>query len=177
MLAGANRRAETTSDEDDGILTAEEIAGLDLSAAQWAVLSACDTGRGDLQAGEGVVGFRRAFQVAGARTVILSLWPVLDTVAADWMAELYRGKFVRGDTTAAFGPRRQPLAPRRAPRRRPEHASALLERLHRHRRLALSASRPRSAPLSRVRSEDRNHAAVPLSIVVSSRWCESSQSS
>lgn len=87
-------------DEDDGVLTAEEIAGLDLSAAQWAVLSACDTGRGDLQAGEGVVGLRRAFQVAGARTVILSLWPVLDNVAAEWMAELYRGKFVRGDTTA-----------------------------------------------------------------------------
>jgi tetratricopeptide (TPR) repeat protein len=100
VLAGANRRAETNRDDDDGILTAEEIAGLDLSAAQWAVLSACDTGRGDLQAGEGVVGLRRAFQVAGARTVILSLWPVLDNVAADWMAELYRGKFVRGDTTA-----------------------------------------------------------------------------
>jgi tetratricopeptide (TPR) repeat protein len=100
VLAGANRRAEMTSEEDDGVLTAEEIAGLDLSAAQWAVLSACDTGRGDLAAGEGVVGLRRAFQVAGARTVILSLWPVLDNVAADWMAELYRGKFVRGDTTA-----------------------------------------------------------------------------
>lgn len=116
VLAGANRRAETASDEDDGVLTAEEIAGLDLSAAQWAVLSACDTGRGDLQAGEGVVGLRRAFQVAGARTVILSLWPVLDNVAADWMAELYRGKFVRGDTTAMSvrAASRSQLAARRA---------------------------------------------------------------
>jgi tetratricopeptide (TPR) repeat protein len=116
VLAGANRRAETDRDEDDGILTAEEIAGLDLSAAQWAVLSACDTGRGDLQAGEGVVGLRRAFQVAGARTVILSLWPVLDNVAADWMAELYRGKFVRGDTTATSirAASRSLLAARRA---------------------------------------------------------------
>ncbi len=116
VLAGANRRAETSRDEDDGILTAEEIAGLDLSAAQWAVLSACDTGRGDLQAGEGVVGLRRAFQVAGARTVILSLWPVLDNVAADWMAELYRGKFVRGDTTATSvrAASRSLLAARRA---------------------------------------------------------------
>jgi tetratricopeptide (TPR) repeat protein len=116
VLAGANRRAETNRDDDDGILTAEEIAGLDLSAAQWAVLSACDTGRGDLQAGEGVVGLRRAFQVAGARTVILSLWPVLDNVAAEWMAELYRGKFVRGDTTATSvrAASRSLLAARRA---------------------------------------------------------------
>ena len=116
VLAGANRRAEMAGDEDDGVLTAEEIAGLDLSAAQWAVLSACDTGRGDLQAGEGVVGLRRAFQVAGARTVILSLWPVLDDVAADWMAELYRGKFVRGDTTATSvrAASRAMLAARRA---------------------------------------------------------------
>lgn len=116
VLAGANRRAGANRDEDDGILTAEEIAGLDLSAAQWAVLSACDTGRGDLQAGEGVVGLRRAFQVAGARTVILSLWPVLDNVAADWMAELYRGKFVRGDTTATSvrAASRSLLAARRA---------------------------------------------------------------
>jgi CHAT domain-containing protein len=58
-------------------------------------------GRGDWQAGEGVLGLRRAFQVAGTRTVILSLWPVLDTVASDWMAELYRSKFVRGATTAS----------------------------------------------------------------------------
>jgi CHAT domain-containing protein/tetratricopeptide (TPR) repeat protein len=101
VLAGANRRAQTGGDEEDGILTAEEIAGLDLSAAEWAVLSACDTGRGDWQTGEGIVGLRRAFQVAGARTVILSLWPVIDTVASEWMAELYRGKFVGGLTTSA----------------------------------------------------------------------------
>jgi hypothetical protein len=100
VLAGANRRAQIEGDDEDGILTAEEIAGLDLSAAQWAVLSACDTGRGDWQAGEGVLGLRRAFQVAGARTVILSLWPVLDTVASDWMAALYRGRFVDGISTA-----------------------------------------------------------------------------
>lgn len=101
MLAGANQRARRGREEEDGILTAEEIAGLDLSAAQWAVLSACDTGRGDWQAGEGVVGLRRAFLVAGARTVILSLWPVLDTVASEWMVELYRGKFVRDVTTGS----------------------------------------------------------------------------
>jgi CHAT domain-containing protein len=116
VLAGANQRAPANSDEDDGILTAEEIVSLDLSGAQWAVLSACDTGRGDWQAGEGVLGLRRAFQVAGARTVILSLWPVLDTVTSAWMTELYRGRFVRGTTTAAAvrAANRTLLAARRA---------------------------------------------------------------
>lgn len=118
VLAGANRHAPSVSEEDDGILTAEEIAGLDLSAAQWAVLSACDTGRGDWQAGEGVLGLRRAFQVAGARTVILSLWPVIDSVASHWMAELYRGRFVQGISTshAARAASRRLLAQRRAER-------------------------------------------------------------
>ena len=68
-LAGANRRASTSTDEDDGILTAEEVASLDLEGVEWAVLSACDTGIGEVKAGEGVFGLRRAFQVAGASTV------------------------------------------------------------------------------------------------------------
>ena len=102
VLAGANQRARASanSDDEDGILTAEEIAGLDLSETQWAVLSACDTGRGDWQPSEGILGLRRAFDVAGARTVILSLWPVIDTVASQWMTELYRAKFIRNTDTA-----------------------------------------------------------------------------
>ena len=64
--------------EDDGILTAEEVASLNLEGVEWAVLSACDTGLGEIKAGEGVFGLRRAFQIAGARTVIMSLWSVDD---------------------------------------------------------------------------------------------------
>src|SRR6185503_20278198 len=68
-LAGANLRATTKPDEEDGILTAQEVASLDLSSVEWVVLSACDTGLGHLQSGEGVLGLRRAFQIAGASTV------------------------------------------------------------------------------------------------------------
>jgi hypothetical protein len=59
-LAAANQRQATGLDEEDGILTAEEIAALDLSGVEWAVLSACDTGIGEVKAGEGVLGLRRA---------------------------------------------------------------------------------------------------------------------
>lgn len=99
-LAGANRRADAAPDEDDGILTAEEVASLDLSGVEWAVLSACDTGVGEIKAGEGVFGLRRAFQVAGARTVIMSLWSVEDQATRAWMRALYEARFQKGASTA-----------------------------------------------------------------------------
>ena len=99
-LAGANQRASSTLEEDDGILTAEEIASLDLAGVEWAVLSACDTGRGRIQVGEGVMGLRRAFLVAGARTVVMSLWAVEDEDARVWMKALYEERVARGIDTA-----------------------------------------------------------------------------
>jgi CHAT domain-containing protein/tetratricopeptide (TPR) repeat protein len=93
-LAGANRRTAAGLDEEDGILTAEEVAALDLDGVEWAVLSACDTGLGTVAAGEGVLGLRRAFQVAGVRTVIMSLWSVEDRAARQWMEALYRARLV-----------------------------------------------------------------------------------
>jgi CHAT domain-containing protein len=92
-LAGANRRDSARPDEEDGILTAEEIASLDLSRVEWAVLSACDTGVGEIQVGEGVLGLRRAFEAAGVSTLIMSLWPVEDRSAREWMKILYQAKF------------------------------------------------------------------------------------
>ena len=64
------------------------------------MLSACDTGLGQLRAGEGVFGLRRAFQVAGARTVVMSLWPVEDRSARVWMRALYEGRLLQGLDTA-----------------------------------------------------------------------------
>jgi CHAT domain-containing protein len=101
-FAGANRRAAASLEEEDGILTAEEVAALNLEGVEWAVLSACNTGLGTVAAGEGVLGLRRAFQVAGVRTVIMSLWSVEDRAARQWMEALYWAR-LRGrlDTAAA----------------------------------------------------------------------------
>ena len=99
-FAGANYRDAARPDEDDGILTAEEIAAMDLRGVQWAVLSGCDTGLGKVTAGEGVLGLQRAFQLAGIQTVIMSLWPVQDTDARQWMVTLYRERFRSGLDTA-----------------------------------------------------------------------------
>jgi CHAT domain-containing protein/tetratricopeptide (TPR) repeat protein len=98
-LAGANQRHSSGPDAEDGILTAEEIAALDLSGVEWAVLSACDTGVGEIRAGEGIFGLRRAFRVAGAGTVIMSLWPVDDDSAREWMTALYAARFKRQQST------------------------------------------------------------------------------
>jgi CHAT domain-containing protein/tetratricopeptide (TPR) repeat protein len=99
-LAGANRRADAGPDDEDGILTAEEVTALNLEGVEWAVLSACDTGLGEIKAGEGVLGLRRAFQVAGVRTVIMSLWSVDDEAARLWMRALYEGRLQKHLSTA-----------------------------------------------------------------------------
>jgi tetratricopeptide (TPR) repeat protein len=100
-LAGFNHRQDAGPETEDGVLTAEEIAALDLGGTEWVVLSACDTGVGQVRPGEGVFGLRRAFSVAGARTLIMTLRPVRDDVAADWMEELYAARLEDGVDTAA----------------------------------------------------------------------------
>lgn len=100
VLAGANRRDEAGGDAEDGILTAEEIASLDLHTVECAVISACATGVGAVRAGEGVLGLRRACQVAGVRTLVVSLWSVPDEETRLWMDAFYESKLERGLTTA-----------------------------------------------------------------------------
>ena len=99
-LSGANRRDAVGSGEEDGVLTAEEIATLDLRGAERVVLSACETGVGEVHDGEGIFGLRRAFQVAGARSVVMSLWPVRDDLAREWMSLLYEAWLVEKLPTA-----------------------------------------------------------------------------
>jgi CHAT domain-containing protein len=88
-LAGANEAAQVTEGED-GILTALEITGMDLSGTDLMVLSACDTGVGEVKNGEGIFGLRRAFALAGAKNLLMSLWPVSDEITADQMKAFYK---------------------------------------------------------------------------------------
>jgi tetratricopeptide (TPR) repeat protein len=92
VFAGANRRDAAGREIDDGILTAEEISSLDLSQVDLAVLSACETGIGKIQSGEGVLGLRRAFDVAGVGALVVSLWKVQDESTREWMKLFYEGK-------------------------------------------------------------------------------------
>jgi CHAT domain-containing protein len=81
----------------DGLLTALEAEDLDLWGTELVVLSACDTGRGEVQVGEGVLGLRRAFQQAGARTVLASLWKVPDVETEQLMTVFLRRWLGGGD--------------------------------------------------------------------------------
>ena len=88
------------SGDDDGLLTAQEIATLDLSHTRWAVLAACATASGTTRHYEGLFGLARAFRLAGARTVITSLWPVEDAATAQWSEALYAARLDKGLDTA-----------------------------------------------------------------------------
>ena len=88
VLSGANHRPELG--QADGILTALEVEQLDLSKVRLVTLSACETGLGKTAGGEGLLGLQRSIQLAGARTLVSSVWSVDDAATQALMAEFYR---------------------------------------------------------------------------------------
>lgn len=96
VFAGVNA---LSSAEDDGVLTALEASSLDLRGTKLVVLSACETGVGEVRNGEGVFGLRRAFVVAGAETLLMSLWQVADEATKDLMTAYY-SRLAKGEARA-----------------------------------------------------------------------------
>jgi CHAT domain-containing protein len=98
-LAGANQASDHDWDENEGLFTAEEVVTLDLEGTDWVVLSACHTGLAQGWSRDGSLGMRRAFHLAGARTMIASQWAVEGDAAREWMRALYTAR-AAGATSA-----------------------------------------------------------------------------
>jgi len=90
-LAGANRAGQiTNAAAEDGLLTGLEGSLLNLQGTELVILSACDSGTGEVQIGEGVMSLRRAFRIAGAQTVLASHWKVNDAATSRLMTEFIK---------------------------------------------------------------------------------------
>ena len=114
LLLAADQRASGT--DRNGLLTAPEIAAMRLDGVDTVTLAACDTGSGAVHSDEGVFGLGRAFRLAGARDVVMSLWSVDDAATADLMRRMYQSRWVEhaASAEALTNAARATLAARRA---------------------------------------------------------------
>ena len=107
-LAGAQstleawKRGQVPPVENDGIVTAEDVAALDLKGTWLVTLSACDTASGDAKAGEGVMGLRRGFMQAGAQNLLMTLWPISDESTVRMMSDFYVSAHNSGNAPEAL---------------------------------------------------------------------------
>ena len=88
--------------KEDGVLTAYEVTSLNLDSTYLVVLSACETGLGEIKNGEGVYGLQRGFNVAGARYLLMSLWKVDDFATSMLMGQFYNNWLKTGNIHQAF---------------------------------------------------------------------------
>ncbi|MEQ6120659.1 CHAT domain-containing tetratricopeptide repeat protein [Reichenbachiella sp. MALMAid0571] len=105
LLVGAGDILNQTTSNfnlDDGILTAYEAMNMKLDKTELVVLSACETGLGEIEAGEGVYGLQRAFLVAGAKTIIMSLFKVSDEATQKLMIQFYKNWLQTGNKRQSF---------------------------------------------------------------------------
>ena len=105
VFAGANDvwSKQTKNDSiDDGVLTAQEVAHIDMRKTELVVMSACETGLGDIKGSEGVYGLQRSFKMAGVGYIIMSLWQVPDKETEEFMTSFYKKLIKQKDIKKAF---------------------------------------------------------------------------
>jgi membrane-associated protease RseP (regulator of RpoE activity) len=105
VLSGTQKspiKSKESRDGAHGIITGEDIAGLDFSKTWLVTLSTCDSGIGRVQHGEGIFGLRRAFKVTGAQNLLTTLWPVGDAFTPSFMRDFYKESIKTHDALVAL---------------------------------------------------------------------------